>query len=45
MLKLHKMSETLIPSNKKGKKNIDKTLIDGAKKIRKNTTISIEKVF
>ena len=28
--KLHKMSETLIPSNKKGKKTIDKRLIETA---------------
>ena len=34
--KLHKISKTLIPSNKKGKKNIDKRLIEAAKKIRKN---------
>ena len=33
--KLHKISETLIPSNKKGKKTIDKILIEAAKKIRK----------
>ena len=35
MSKLHKISETLIPSNKKGKKTIDKRLIEAAKKIRK----------
>ena len=32
--KLHKISETLIPSNKKGKKTTDKRLIEAAKKIR-----------
>ena len=35
--KLHKTSETLIPSNKKGKKTIDKRLIEATEKIRKNT--------
>ena len=33
--KLHEISKTLIPSNKKGKKTIDKRLIEAAKKIRK----------
>ena len=33
--KLHKISETLILSNKKGKKTIDKRLTEAAKKIRK----------
>ena len=33
--KLHRISETLLPSNKKGKKTIDQRLIETAKKIRK----------
>ena len=33
--KLHNLSETLIPSNKKGKKTIDKRLIETAKKNQK----------
>ena len=33
--KIHSISETLISSNKKGKKTIDKRLIEAPKKIRK----------
>ena len=41
--KLHKISKTLIPSNKKGKKNTDKRLIEAAKKIRKKIQESLWK--
>ena len=43
MPKLHKISKTLIPSNKKGKKNTDKRLIEAAKKIRKKIQESLWK--
>ena len=35
MPKLHKISETLIQPDKKGKKTVDKRLIEAAKKIFK----------
>ena len=46
MLKLHKTSESIVKPDKKGKKTIDKRLIEPAKKkSKKNTTISMEKDF
>ena len=43
--KLHKISVSIVKPDKKGKKSIDKRLIEAAKKIKNNTKISMEKDF
>ena len=43
--KLHKISVSIVKPDKKGKKSIDKRLIEAAKKIKNNTKISMEKYF
>ena len=43
--KLHKISKSIVKPDKKGKKTIDKRLIEAVKKIKRNTRISMENDF